>query len=440
MRSGLSKFDRPFYFAGSEKSGPIYGCFTQKNEARASLSGQAQLCYSAYGSLHRQMRKAYFNNSMIKKRMMTKSVQTITVLAAALLLGATAASALEIKSGSDKVQLQLSGDVNRAVMYADDGLEDKVFHVDNSHSETKIGLSGEVSATDCLTAGSNLEFKWQDNPSRGVSMAEESITGKFESELVELYLAHSTAGKLSLGKGSAASDESSEIDLSGTDIIGNAGVADLGGGLAFYNAAAGAYSDFTADAVFHGGISTEGLGKINRALYETPEFGGFTFGASAGESEMVDFSLSYSGEFGGNQLEAKAAWSNPGEGWTQINGAASLLLNSGLNFTVAASVKDVEDMPANGDDPTMLYGKIGYQCGKSSLGTAAISVDYGIFNNAAALDIGQEATAMGVQFVQELAGYSTDLFAGYRVFSLEDNTGADYEDISVIMAGAKFSF
>ena len=192
------------------------------------------------------MRKAYFNNSMInKKRMMTKSVQTITVLAAALLLGASAASALEIKSGSDKVQLQLSGEVNRAVMYADDGLEDKFFHVDNTHSETKVGLSGEVAATECLTAGSNLEFKWQDNPSIAVSMEEESISGEFEAELIELYFAHSTAGTLTIGKGSAASDESSEIDLSGTDMIGNAGVADLGGGFAFYDAAAGAYSDFT---------------------------------------------------------------------------------------------------------------------------------------------------------------------------------------------------
>jgi predicted porin len=370
-----------------------------------------------------------------------RKTQAITVLAAALLLGASAASALEIKSGSDKVQLQLSGEVNRALMYADDGFDDKFFHVDNTHSETKVGLSGEVSATECLTAGGNLEFKWEDNPSRGVSMEEESITGEFEAELVELYFAHSTAGKLTVGKGSAASDESSEIDLSGTDIIGNAGVADMGGGFAFYDAAAGGYSDFTADAVFHGGISTEGLGKINRVLYETPDFGGFTFGASAGESEMVDFSLSYSGEFGGNQLEAKAAWSNPGEGWTQINGAASLLLDSGLNFTVAASAKDVEDMPANGDDPTMVYGKIGYKTDKiCPTGPTAISFDYGMFNNADVLDIGQEATAMGVQLVHELTDYSTALFAGYRLLSLEDNTGADYEDISVFMAGAQFSF
>ena len=371
---------------------------------------------------------------------MNQTQITLPVLAASLLLTASTASALELKSGSDKVQLQLAGEVNRAVMYADDGLTDKVFHVDNSHSETKVSLSGEAAATDCLTVGSHLEFKWQDNPSRGVSMEEESITGEFESELVELYVA-GAAGTVSLGKGSAASDASAEIDLSGTDIIGNAGVADVGGGFSFYDTAASAYSSLTADAVFHGGISTEGLGKINRVLYETPSFGGLTFGASAGESETVDFAVSYAGEVNGHQVEAKAAWSNPGEGWTQTGGSASLLLASGLNFTVAASVKDVDEMPADGDDPTMIYGKLGYQCNRlTSLGTTAVSLDYGLFNNAADLAMEQEATALGVQFVQDLTDYSAALFAGYRLLSLEDKSGADYEDISVVMAGAKFSF
>jgi predicted porin len=366
----------------------------------------------------------------------------ITLLTAAILLGASAASALEIKSGSDKVQLKLYGELDRAVMYADDGYQDKIFHVDNTHSETRVGLNGEVAAKDGLTVGGNFELKWDANPSRVVSMDEESISGEFAAELIEVYFDNSdNAGKLFIGQGSTASDESSEIDISGTSIIGNAGVADLGGGLHWYDAAAKQYVDLTADEVFHGGISTEGLGKINRVLYETPSFGGFTFGASAGEGEVVDFALRYSAEFGSNQLEAKAAWSNPGNGVSQINGSASLLLASGLNFTLAASSKDVDAMPANGDDPTFMYGKIGYKCDKlSSLGSSAVSVDYGMFNNAAVLDIEQEATALGVQFVQELAAYSTELYAGYRLFALEDNTSADYEDISIIMSGARLSF
>lgn len=404
-----------------------------------------------------QRRKSQQRNSTVcfvnqkneeqENEMKNQQKVALTVLSAALLLSAATSSALEIKSGSDKVQLELYGEIDRAVMYADDGNQDKFFHVDNSNSETRVGLHGEAAATDCLTIGGNFELKWEANPGRLVSMDEESIAGEFSAELTEIYFEHSKAGKFSLGQGSMASDASSEIDLSGTDIVGNAGVADLGGGIIFYDAAAKEYASLTAndalaaDAVFHGGISTEGLGKLNRVLYETPSFGGFTFGASAGEAEVVDFALSYSGEFGGNQLEAKAAWSNPGEGYTLINGSASLLFNSGLNFTVAAAAKEVDEMPENGDDPTFLYGKIGYKFDKLfSIGSTAVSIDYGVFDNDAVLDADQEATAVGVQFVQELEKYSTQLYAGYRVFSLEDNTSADYEDITVVVAGARFSF
>jgi hypothetical protein len=96
-------------------------------------------------------------------------------------------------------------------------------------------------------------------------------------------------------------------------------------------------------------------------------------------------------------------------------------------------------MPANGDDPTFFYGKLGYTF-EQPIGATSISVDYGVFDNAAVFDIGQEATGYGLQFVQELADWNTQLYAGCRTLSLEDDTAADYEDVTVVMAGARFSF
>jgi hypothetical protein len=364
----------------------------------------------------------------------------LTVLAAALLLAAaSSASALEIQSGSDKVQLQLYGEIDRAVMYADDGNQEKFFHVDNTNSETKIGLTGEVAASQCLNVGGNIELKWQSNPSGAVSMEEESIAGEFSAELVELYL-EGQLGKVSLGKGEMASDVSSEHDLSGTDIVGNVGFGDVGGGLSFFDAAAKGYSeDFTVESVTNGGISSEGLGKANRVRYDTPSFGGFTLSGAIGEDEIGDVALEYSGAFSGGELEAEVAWSNADEGWSQINGSVSVLFSTGLNITVAGSTMDADDMPANGDDPTFFYGKLGYTF-EQPIGATSISVDYGVFDNAAVFDIGQEATGYGLQFVQELADWNTQLYAGCRTLSLEDDTAADYEDVTVVMAGARFSF
>ncbi len=249
-----------------------------------------------------------------------------------------------------------------------------------------------------------------------------------------------------------ASDGASEVDLSGTDIVGNSGVADVGGGLAFYDTVSGGYGDegTIVSEVFKrqccdlfNRITTDGLGKRNRVRYETPEFAGFSIAAAAGAEESTDVALMYSGEFNGNQLEAMAAWSNPGEEgeYAQINASASLQFAFGLNLTAGFGTHDMDELPTQGDDPVFTYGKVGWKCDQLlSVGSTAISADYGIYKNGTALDIDQEATAVGVQFVQELANYSTELYAGYRLFSLEDNTEADYEDISVVMAGARVSF
>ncbi|MCI5158033.1 MAG: hypothetical protein D3906_06240, partial [Candidatus Electrothrix sp. AUS1_2] len=104
------------------------------------------------------------------------STGAVTMTVGAMLLGAAvSASALEVKSGNDNVSLKLYGHINRAVMSVDDGNDSKVFHVDNTHSESRVGLKGSVKASDNLTVGGNAEVQWQANPSEQVSMDKESI-------------------------------------------------------------------------------------------------------------------------------------------------------------------------------------------------------------------------------------------------------------------------
>jgi hypothetical protein len=165
--------------------------------------------------------------------------------------------------------------------------------------------------------------------------------------------------------------------------------------------------------------------------------------AAAGEKEMVDAALRYSGTFGGAKLKAAVAWSNPGDSkdYSQINGSASLLLPLGLNFTIAGGSRDLDAMPANGDDPTFMYGKIGWKFDQLlSCGSTALSVDYGRYENIKHQDKGEEGTAYGLQLVQKLADWNTELFAAYRSFELEDDTGAAYDDISLVMGGARLKF
>ena len=361
--------------------------------------------------------------------------------------GAVSASALEVKSGNDKVNLQLYGHINRAVMSVDDGNDSKIFHVDNTHSESRVGLKGKVDASDTLTIGANAEVQWQANPSEQVAMDKESISAELKERAMEVYFDFSNIGKFSLGTGKMASDETSEVDLSGTDLAGNSGVADAGGGFAFYNNTPTVVAEgeeepegITVGNVFN---QMDGLSKKDRVRYDTPSLGGLSLGVSAGEKEMADAVLTYSREIaGGTKLKAAVAYSDPGEGkdYTQINGSASLLLGFGLNFTVAGGSRDLDDMPADGDDPAFMYGKVGYKTKIFSVGSTACSFDYGVFENIKKQNTEEEGTAYGVQVVQKLSDYNTELFAAYRNFELEDNTGADYEPISLAMAGARLKF
>ncbi len=369
---------------------------------------------------------------------------TISVLTGAMLLGAvTGASALEIQSGSDKVELTLKGHINRAVMFVDDGHDTKTFHVDNTNSESRLTLLGKVKATEKLDVGGTFEVQWQANPSDKVSMKEETIAGEFKERVMEVWFDTKGVGKFSLGRGNMASNDSSEVDLSGTDLAGNSGVADLGGGFEFYNPDAdpeAADSSLTVSNVFD---QMDGLSRRNRVRYDTPKFAGFSLGVSAGEKEMVDAALTYSGEFAGATFQAALAWSDPGEDkdYNQINGSASLLLPIGLNFTAAAGSRDLDNMPAGGDDPVFTYGKIGWKFDQLlPCGSTAISVDYGVYENIKHQDMGEKGTAYGLQLVQKLSDWNTELFAAYRNVELADDTNASYDDISLVMLGARLKF
>ncbi len=378
------------------------------------------------------------------KKAYTTSAITMTV-GAMLLGGVVSASALEVKSGNDKVNLKLYGHINRAVMTVDNGNEDKVFHVDNSHSESRVGLKGKIAASESLTIGGDVEVQWQANPSHEVSMDEESISAELKERKMEVYFDFAKVGKFSIGKGQMASDDSSEVDLSGTALAGNAGVADAGGGFAFYdNNPAVVAEGEEAESITVGNVfdQMDGLSKKNRVRYDTPSLGGFSLGVASGEKERADAALTYSGKIGGSKVKAAFAYSDPGEGkdYTQMNGSASVLFDFGLSFTVAGGTRDLDDMPTGGDDPMFTYGKIGYKTTIFSIGSTACSFDYGMFENIANQNTEEEGTAYGVQVVQKLSDYNTEIFAAYRNFELEDNTTSDYESISLAMVGARIKF
>jgi hypothetical protein len=151
------------------------------------------------------------------------------------------------------------------------------------------------------------------------------------------YLASERFGELRLGHGSTASDGVSEIDLSGTAVIGYSAVTDLAGGHFFFDQTTAGLTPIRVNNVF---TNMDGLGRDDRILYETPELYGFTAETSWISDGAADVSLGYAAKLGPVAVGAAVAYASCGSNSAaidnQVNGSVSVLHESGLNFTLAA--------------------------------------------------------------------------------------------------------
>ncbi len=353
---------------------------------------------------------------------------------------------------NEKMKVDLYGQVNRAVLYANDGDSDEFYNVDNDHSSTRFGIKATAQPTDKLTAGAVMEFEYQSNPSNLVwqedaNAKNETNANKLDKRILEVFL-NSAFGKLSIGQGSTASDSSSEVDLSGTNVVGYSDVTAFAGGMRFFNNATNRLDvnplDSTKDTSINSVFSNlDGLSRQNRLRYDTPKFAGFMLSASTyseNDDDAKDVALCYSADVSGGKAAAAVSYVNFNSASSkknQYSGSASFLMNNGLNLTVAAG--NQERRVVNVADATFYYGKIGYIANIFSIGATHFGIDYGTFHNTKKND--DRSDSAGFQCVQNLKDWSTELYMGYRFYDL-NRAGAqyDYADIHTVMAGMRLKF
>jgi hypothetical protein len=342
-----------------------------------------------------------------------------------------------VASGGDKVSAKIYAQVNRGVLAIDDGHGQDVFFVDNDASSTRIGFTGEVKATDDVSIGTKIEVQMESNSTASVSQTSDRGIGgtSFTERHLDLYVQSMQFGKLSVGQGSTASDGISEIDMSGTDLVGYSAVADMAGGVLF-STSTGPLSAITVGSVFS---NMDGLSRDDRVRYDTPNFAGFSLSGSLVSGGAGDVAVRYSGDHGGTKVAAGVAYANQSSISssvdTTVNGSLSVLLENGLNLTAAAGMQEAS---ASGrDDPMFYYGKLGYRADVFPVGITALSVDLGQFDDVSAN--GDEALAAGLQLVQNLDDFGTDLYLGYRFYRL-DRSATSLEDINAVLTGARVKF
>src|SRR5262245_22048996 len=272
-------------------------------------------------------------------------------------------------SQAEGLKASLSGQIDRAILYANDGTEKDWFNVDNGNSSTRFRFTADAPVGPGLKAGILFEVEYRSNPSSTVAFGNRSISPTLDERHMDIFLAGGF-GAVRLGQGDGAANGASEVDLSGTTVAHYASTPDVGGGFEYRTG--GVLSGTSIGTT----ISNQDFeSRYDRLHYLTPDFQGFSAQASWGNkaTDVVEFSERYSRQLAGpGQLAGAVGYSkeDAAPGGTDdktVGGSVSWLHGSGINVTLAHTSRDLPGRTGRFD-----YLKVGYKFG----GNHAVSVDY----------------------------------------------------------------
>lgn len=360
---------------------------------------------------------------------------------AAFLVAPPAQAADNFSTGQPKVKLVLSGQVNKALLFADDGNTGRKMIVDNPTASTRINFSAEAPVTADFSFGAQHEAEIPTNNASVVTLQGNGdynqASRSFVARKSEVMMTHKRFGKLWLGQGSTATDGVIEADLSNTAVSGNyADSALVGAAILFYNSRTKTTSGSPAVGdVFN----TLNGGNEDRVRYDTPTFAGFTGSAAFVSGGASDAALTYGGKIGDFELAATVGYYNSNSISTtvdhRLSGSASVLHSSGLSLTVAGGKQEFK--AASRDDGTSLYGKLGYTAKIFGVGPTNFGIDYGVYDDYG--QNGDEAKTYSIGAVQQFESIGSQVYILGKVYEL-DRTATSYDDIKLVMTGIRVAF
>ncbi|AWN17426.1 hypothetical protein SALB1_3232 [Salinisphaera sp. LB1] len=281
------------------------------------------------------------------------------------------------------LDFKISGQVNRAVIAADNGKSTDAGLVDNGSSPTRFAFKGSQDVNPNLKVGFDYEIAVFVNKS-GTYDINKGATGTSTDNRQAYAFFQGNYGKLRFGKTDGAANSTSKVDLSGlTDLGGGSVVDDYFGGLSFVNGNGGTvglssgYSNFDA------------LSRQNTVRYDSPSFNGATLSISYDQGQAIEVAPRYEHKFAnGVKVAAAVDYVDSGNQKKDINqagvvkqnqyfhefgGSASVLLPSGLNFFAQYKRRNYHDTYYDSgkfisqDHAQSYSGGIGYIRGKNHI-------------------------------------------------------------------------
>lgn len=227
------------------------------------------------------------------------------------------------RKGNRKLELSISGQVNEAILFWDDGRESNATLITNDSSRTRLRFEGDARISSDWKAGYHLEIGFRSANSKRFLQDDPSNGSGIDLRHSYWFIESKTFGRLSLGHTGGAAEGVTEINLAQTKAVAkHSDMEDLGLGLAM-RLSNGLYSNgsgtstagaFTWRRLIRDSGVQPGEGRRAEIVkYETPKWNGFTVVANWGEDDFWETGIRYKGEVAGFRIAAGIAYGENSE-------------------------------------------------------------------------------------------------------------------------------
>jgi len=378
------------------------------------------------------------------------------------------------RKGNRKVSLAISGWVNEAVFFWDDGTERNVYIGTNTLEQSRFKFAGEAKIDKDWSAGYTLEVGVAGAASSTFSQSSTGTSTSLTLRKSNWYLKSKTYGKLTVGlDGTSTYHLLDDADGANTRNYSDAEAARVAlgafglrsGGSA---AAAGNLTWGNIMAGYNNGTPGQD-GRRNIVKYDSPEFGGFVASVSWGEDDLWDTSLSYKGElhdfkivgrigYGESTDQAATNCTGPASGFKCTWwGAAGTVMHAptGLYLYAGYGEQKIESLPGSLDDTsTTWFIQPGIERKWHPIGKTTIFGEYrkddagalfsGTSNTATLNSQGADLTHYAGGIVQSIDAAAMDLYVIYRHsegdFINKAGTKVGLDDFDMVISGARIQF
>ncbi len=210
------------------------------------------------------------------------------------------------RKGNRKVSLTVSGQVNEAIIFWDDGYENNIYVVSNNNGRSRFRFVGDAKIGNDWSAGYLLEIgaRYANSGSRNqTTPGGGSNANQLDIRHSAWWLENKQLGRVWVGKTSSATDGITEINLANLNTVGS-GDAWIGG--FFLRNANGTLSTNKWNSItpsFAGAWNIDG-DRNTVVRYVSPTYMGFTTSSAWGEDDFWDTAIRYAGEFNGVRVAA----------------------------------------------------------------------------------------------------------------------------------------